>query len=95
MEKINSIITKNMGLIIIGMFIICLLRNCSNEKTLSKRIEILTDKVDSLQKNTATKNDIRLEGLKSEKRMIQSTDRKILDVNRQTVIDKEIAEWKN
>ena len=31
-----------------------------------------------------------IEGLKAEKRMIQSTDRKILDVNRQSEIDKEI-----
>ena len=30
------------------------------------------------------------EGLKTEKRMIQSTDRKIFDVNRQSEIDKEI-----
>jgi uncharacterized coiled-coil protein SlyX len=35
---------------------------------------------------------IKVEGLKSEKRMIQSTDRKILDVNRQSEIDKEINE---
>ena len=36
------------------------------------------------------KKEIKIEGLKSEKRMIQSTDRKIFDVNRQTEIDKEI-----
>ena len=36
--------------------------------------------------------EIKLEGLKTEKRMIQSTDRKILDVNRQSEIDKEINE---
>jgi hypothetical protein len=35
--------------------------------------------------------EIKIEGLKSEKRMIQSTDRKILDVNRQSEIDKEIS----
>jgi hypothetical protein len=34
---------------------------------------------------------LQIEGLKSEKRMIQSTDRKILDVNRQTQIDNEIS----
>ena len=33
---------------------------------------------------------ILIEGLKSEKRMIQATDRKMLDVQRQTEIDKEI-----
>ena len=37
------------------------------------------------------KKEIKLEGLRVEKRMIQSTDRKILDVNRQKEIDKEIS----
>ena len=37
-----------------------------------------------------TKKDLQIEGLKSEKRMIQATDRKMLDVQRQTEIDKEI-----
>jgi hypothetical protein len=36
--------------------------------------------------------EIKVEGLKVEKRMIQSTDRKILDVNRQAEIDKEIQQ---
>ena len=36
------------------------------------------------------KKMLTIEGLKAEKRMIQSTDRKILDVNRQSEIDKEI-----
>ena len=36
------------------------------------------------------KTEIKIEGLKSEKRMIQATDRKMLDVQRQTEIDKEI-----
>jgi hypothetical protein len=40
-------------------------------------------------------NDIKIEGLKSEKRMIQSTDRKILDVQRQTEIDKELSKLIN
>jgi hypothetical protein len=35
---------------------------------------------------------IKIEGLKAEKRMIQATDRKILDVNRQAEIDKELQQ---
>jgi hypothetical protein len=38
---------------------------------------------------------LRIEGLKSEKRMIQATDRKILDVTRQTQIDNEITKLEN
>jgi hypothetical protein len=37
-----------------------------------------------------TTKDIQIEGLKSEKRMIQATDRKLLDVRRQTEIENEI-----
>jgi len=50
--------------------------------------------IDSIVKKSASKSEIekmiKVEGLKSEKRMIQSTDRKLLDVNRQSEIDKEI-----
>ena len=37
------------------------------------------------------KKEIRKEGLKVEKRMIQSTDRTLLDVHRQSEIDKELT----
>jgi hypothetical protein len=40
--------------------------------------------------NLPTKKDIQIEGLKVEKRMIQATDRKIMDVQRQSEIEKEI-----
>jgi hypothetical protein len=39
---------------------------------------------------TVTKKELTIEGLKVEKRLIQSTDRNILDVNRQSEIDKEL-----
>jgi hypothetical protein len=57
---------------------------------LRKNEDQLEFKIDSLSAITITKKDLQIEGLKSEKRMIQSTDRKIFDVNRQTEIDKEI-----
>jgi hypothetical protein len=64
---------------------------CGNpNKATNKRIENLSNKIDSLQSVVATKKDLQVEGLKSEKRMIQSTDRKIMDVQRQTAIDNEI-----
>ena len=55
--------------------------------------------VQSIKDSTYTKQELdvrlRIEGLKSEKRMIQATDRKILDVNRQTEIDNEISKLEN
>jgi hypothetical protein len=37
--------------------------------------------------NLPTKVDLQIEGLQAEKRMIQATDRNILDVRRQTEIE--------
>lgn len=83
MNKLNTFLEKNSRLITIILLVLLLFRTCSND---SKRLIELSEKVDSL----ATKTDIQIEGLKSEKRMIQSTDRKMMDVNRQTAIDQEI-----
>lgn len=65
--------------------------NSSNVKSLKKEIVRLERKNDSL--NTVMINQMQIEGLKSEKRMIQSTDRKILDVNRMSEIDKELKQY--
>lgn len=73
--------------------ILVFFRTCNT----NNKIEKLEKKIISNQlKQDSTlnelKKEIKIEGLKSEKRMIQSTDRKILDVNRQTEIDKELSE---
>ena len=65
--------------------------NSSNVKSLKKEIVRLEHKNDSL--NMVLINQMQIEGLKSEKRMIQSTDRKILDVNRMSEIDKELKQY--
>jgi hypothetical protein len=73
------------------LLVLLFFRTCgSDSKSINKRIDKLTVKVDSLQSTTTTKKDLQIEGLKAEKRMIQSTDRKMLDVTRQSNIDKEI-----
>jgi hypothetical protein len=73
------------------LLVLLFFRTCgSDSKSINKRIDKLTVKVDSLQTTTTTKKDLQIEGLKAEKRMIQSTDRKMLDVTRQSNIDKEI-----
>lgn len=58
-------------------------------KSIDKNIVETNKRIDSL--TIQLKKEIKIEGLKSEKRMIQSTDRRILDVNRQTEIDNEIT----
>lgn len=71
--------------------LIIFVNTCGNPtKQLNKRVDTLSSKIDSMEVNMVHKNDLTIEGLKAEKRMIQSTDRKMLDVNRQSEIDKEI-----
>jgi hypothetical protein len=57
--------------------------------TTNTRVQNVNDSVDSL--SVKLRKEIKIEGLKSEKRAIQASDRKILDVNRQTEIDQEIS----
>ena len=57
--------------------------------TTNTKVQNVNDSVDSL--SVKLRKEIKIEGLKSEKRAIQASDRKILDVNRQTEIDQEIS----
>jgi len=66
------------------LFFLLLLKSCGTNSEVSK----LRKEISKLDSNL--RKEIKLEGLKSEKRMIQATDRKMLDVQRQTEIDKEI-----
>jgi hypothetical protein len=61
------------------------MKSCSVNSEVTKVKKQITV-LDSL----ATKKDLEIEGLKSEKRMIQATDRKMMDVQRQSEIDKQI-----
>ena len=91
MKKLNSFITNHYPKIVICLIILIFFNTCGNPtRPLNKKIESLSQKVDSLETITVTRKDLKIEGLKSEKRMIQSIDRKLLDVNRQSIIDKEI-----
>ena len=66
-----------------------LFRSCGTGSELTKlRKEVESQR--QVLNNLPTKKDLQIEGLKSEKRMIQATDRKMLDVQRQSEIDKEI-----
>ena len=62
----------------------------NSSQTYSKKLRKEVETQREVLNNLPTKKDLQIEGLKSEKRMIQATDRKILDVQRQTEIDKEI-----
>jgi hypothetical protein len=71
--------------------VVIFVNTCGNpNKITNKKVEAMSKEIDSLETVVATKKDLLIEGLKAEKRMIQSTDRKMLDVQRQTEIDNEI-----
>jgi thiamine biosynthesis lipoprotein ApbE len=91
MEKLNSFIEKHFKAVVLVILLILFLQNCGDSnKNLNKKVITLSNEIDSLKQTTVTKRDLQIEGLKSEKRMIQSTDRKMIDVNRQSQIDKEL-----
>lgn len=94
MKKLNEFINQHFKKIEIVFLVLILFNTCGDGGTtkIKKRVETLSTKIDSLSAEMVTKKDLRIEGLKSEKRMIQSTDRRILDVNRQSEIDKELNE---
>lgn len=60
---------------------------------IQKQIETTNKVLDSNLNNI--RKEIKIEGLRSEKRMIQSTDRKIMDVNRQSQLDQQIDSLEN
>lgn len=91
MNKIEQILNKHFTKIVLVMLVLLFMRTCNSDvRSLNKRIDKMSNKVDSLEMMIVTHEDLRLEGLRAEKRMIQSTDRKMLDVTRQAEIDKEI-----
>jgi hypothetical protein len=71
--------------------LLVLLQTCtlnSNLKLVRKEMKNTKLGIDTL--TTQLRKEMKIEGLKSEKRMIQATDRKLMDVQRQTQIEQEI-----
>ncbi len=92
MKKVTDFIEKY-GLILLLVLIVT--STCSSNMSKRRSEKKISDQFDSLKTEIKTlknelKKEIKVEGLKSEKRMIQSTDRKIFDVTRQVEIDKEL-----
>jgi len=91
----KNFIEKNFIIIIASFTFLTFLKSCGDSREITK----IRREIESIKDSTYTKRELnvilKIEGLKSEKRMIQSTDRKILDVNRQTQIDEEINRLEN
>ncbi len=91
----KNFIQKNFTIIVLVIALLGLFKSCGDGRELSK----MRKEIETIKDSTYTKEEmdvsLRIEGLKSEKRMIQAIDRKILDVNRQTEIDNEITKLEN
>lgn len=91
----KKFLQDNFYVILVVFLVLGFFKSCSDGRELSK----LRKEVTIIKDSTYTKSqlDIRLqvEGLKSEKRMIQATDRRMLDVQRQTEIDETIKTLEN
>ena len=85
MNKVEQFLQKNGLKVVIFLLILTYMKSCGVDREVTKIKKQLTT-LDSL----ATKKDLEIEGLKAEKRMIQATDRKMLDVQRQSEIDVEL-----
>lgn len=103
MKNITNFLDTWSTRIMLPLILIMFFKTCTTngkiEKTreeLSKQITVGDSTITSSQiKKEDIEKMIKIEGLKAEKRMIQSTDRKLLDVNRQSEIDKEIQKLEN
>lgn len=80
----KKLIQENFTTIVLVIALLTLFKGCSDTREITKVRKEITD----LESRISTK--MKIEGLRSEKRMIQATDRKMLDVQRQTQIDEEI-----
>jgi hypothetical protein len=85
MNKVEQFLQKHGLKVVIFLLILTYMKSCGVDREVVKIKKQLTT-LDSL----ATKKDLEIEGLKAEKRMIQATDRKMLDVQRQSEIDVEL-----
>ena len=89
--KFLETLKKYQSQILLVLFVLLFFRSCgdgSELKKLRKEVEFQRELLNKLP----TKVDLQIEGLQAEKRMIQATDRNILDVRRQTEIEELIRQ---
>ena len=86
----KKFIQNNFTVIVLVIALLGFFKCCGDSRDLSK----IKKEIQAIKDSTYTKDQLqrqlRISGLESEKRMIQATDRKLLDVRRQTEIEDEI-----
>jgi hypothetical protein len=91
----KNFIKNNFVTIVLVISLLALFKSCGDSRELTK----VRKEIAAIKDSTYTKQELSVElkisGLEAEKRMIQATDRKLLDVRRQTEIDEEIKKLKS
>ena len=91
----KKFIKENFTIIVLVIAVLTLFKSCGDSRELSN----IKKEIKSIKDSTYTKKELNVElkvmGLEAEKRMIQATDRKMLDVQRQTQIEEEIKQLKS
>lgn len=88
----KQFVEKYFTVIVLVVLVLTFFRGCGDSRELTS----IKKEIQEIKSNTYTKEQldlrIKIEGLKSEHRMIQATDRKMFDLNRQTEIEKELEQ---
>ena len=91
----KKFIKENFTVIVLVISLLAFFKGCSDSREISK----IKNEIKSIKDSTYTKTELlkelKISGLEAEKRMIQATDRKLLDVRRQTEIEDEIKSLNN
>ena len=91
----KKFIETNFTVIVLVIAILSFFKSCGDTRELTK----IRKEITAIKDSTFTKGEIlkelKISGLEAEKRMIQATDRKLLDVRRQTEIEEEIKKLNN
>lgn len=86
----KKFVENNFTVIVLAIALLTFFKGCSDSREINK----IKNEIKTIKDSTYTKQELnvvlKIEGLRAEKRMIQATDRKMLDVQRQTQIDEEL-----
>lgn len=86
----KKFIKENFTVIVLVIALLSFFKSCGDSRDISK----IKTEIKAIKDSTYTKDELlrelKISGLEAEKRMIQATDRKLLDVRRQTEIEEEI-----
>jgi hypothetical protein len=86
----KQFIEKYFTVVVFVILILTFFRGCGDSRELTEIKKEIQEIKDSTYNKEQLDLRLKIEGLKSEHRMIQATDRKMFDLNRQTQIEKEL-----